>query len=642
MVLRCRHVVNQPHRCVRTMAARLAWLLLLRPAAAAWWSLVNDGALRVTDELLVGAVLSDAEPEHGVEWSGGWPAENKALCFRLGTREACLADWGPVGAPSAHLAAAAFAVDEGPGVFGATELSLDLRVINIETGRDASDTLRQTVRAEPLRRCVAEAAKRAAVTRRRVFDAFPFFNEVDVLELRLNELDDSVDVFVPVEAARTHNGGAHAPIWSSLEDDPRFRRFAPRVRSHVADVADEVPTLSEKEAALLRERQQRDAIADALSEAGARDEDIVILADADEVPDAARLNAVLACHNFGQKVLPAALLMKWHQYDFRWRARVPWGAVAREGALIVEVKDLRSRTASDFRRMLRDERQLVNRTLDRSHVRDAGWHLSSFGGAQMVKKKLQSYIEAHVYDSSFFTDTERLERLQRTGIAYYELAGKNATRVANSFECLENRKNLPRFALHHKEDLPDLFGGGCDFNETDNAWLKADVAGAKLESAGQYVLDMDGSQQKPAKKFAASIVCRRVEGDLDELGFARDVEDACRNALVRYPACDNVKHLLRAKCQDALALSDDSQVSVQESFSFLEDHYVTLTVDGAPVVVALSAASSTDAVAAQVCGEHRLDGAQCAQLRESLREQRPVDAWLPAGAWTAEAWAAAG
>ena len=49
-------------------------------------------------------------------------------------------------------------------------------------------------------------------------------------------------------------------------------------------------------------------------------------------PDSQRLNAVLACHGYltDGKVLPAALLMAWHQYDFRWRARVPWGAVARK------------------------------------------------------------------------------------------------------------------------------------------------------------------------------------------------------------------------------------------------------------------------------------------------------------------------
>ena len=138
------------------MAARL--LLLVLPAATAeWWSFVNDNTLRITDELIVGAVLTDRPG--GLEWNGGWPAEGRALCFRLGSREACRTDWGALGAPAARLAAVAFGVDVNEGAFGSTELSLDMRVVDVATGADVSEILVQRVRAEPLSRCVAEAAK---------------------------------------------------------------------------------------------------------------------------------------------------------------------------------------------------------------------------------------------------------------------------------------------------------------------------------------------------------------------------------------------------------------------------------------------------------------------------------------------------
>ena len=50
----------------------------------------------------------------------------------------------------------------------------------------------------------SRSSKTSNHTRARVFDAFPFFNEDKVLEVRLRELDDSVDVFVPAEATVTH------------------------------------------------------------------------------------------------------------------------------------------------------------------------------------------------------------------------------------------------------------------------------------------------------------------------------------------------------------------------------------------------------------------------------------------------------
>ena len=69
---------------------------------------------------------------------------------------------------------------------------------------------------------------------------------------------------------------------------------------------------------------------------------------------------------------------------------------------------------------------------------------------------------------------------------------------------------------------------------------------------------------------------------------------------------------------------------------------MSLTIDVAPVVVTLSATSDVDAVSGEVCETHKLDAAQCGQLRESLSMQKPVDAWLPPGDWSLEAWEEAG
>ena len=40
----------------------------------------------------------------------------------------------------------------------------------------------------------------------RVVDTFPFFNELDLLEIRLNLLDPYVDCFILSEATKTFSG----------------------------------------------------------------------------------------------------------------------------------------------------------------------------------------------------------------------------------------------------------------------------------------------------------------------------------------------------------------------------------------------------------------------------------------------------
>ena len=134
----------------------------------------------------------------------------------------------------------------------------------------------------------------------------------------------------------------------------------------------------------------------------------------------------------------------------------------------------------------------------------------------------------------------------------------------------------------------------------------------------------------------------RLDNHLDEARFSNDIDTACRKSFVRRPACENVKPLLREKCKDALALSSANSVEVREGFSFQEEHYVSLTIDGAPVVVSLSATSDVNEVSGEVCETHKLDAAQCGQLRDSLSMQKPVDAWLPPGDWSREAWEEAG
>ena len=69
-----------------------------------------------------------------------------------------------------------------------------------------------------------------------VHDCFIFFNELDALELRLEELDPVVDRFVLVEARTTFTGQAKPLVFA--EHRGRFAKFLPKL-VHV--VVDELP-----------------------------------------------------------------------------------------------------------------------------------------------------------------------------------------------------------------------------------------------------------------------------------------------------------------------------------------------------------------------------------------------------------------
>ena len=61
----------------------------------------------------------------------------------------------------------------------------------------------------------------------RVFDVFPFFNEIDLLEIRLNELDSVVDFFVITEASTTFSG-LEKPFYFELFRE-KFEHFSSKI-----------------------------------------------------------------------------------------------------------------------------------------------------------------------------------------------------------------------------------------------------------------------------------------------------------------------------------------------------------------------------------------------------------------------------
>jgi hypothetical protein len=105
----------------------------------------------------------------------------------------------------------------------------------------------------------------------KVFDAFPFFNELDLLRVRLVEHDPFVDRFILIEADRTHTGRPKPYYFD--QTDPRFAPFAGKI-IHRSVALQESPAN-----AWVNENAQRDAI---LNAANFADDDVLFISDADE------------------------------------------------------------------------------------------------------------------------------------------------------------------------------------------------------------------------------------------------------------------------------------------------------------------------------------------------------------------------
>lgn len=108
-----------------------------------------------------------------------------------------------------------------------------------------------------------------------IYDCIPFFNELDILNLRLHILDPLVDKFIIEEATVTFSGQPKELCFEKNKD--MFQEFLPKIEYIVVDNSPVNTTTH------LRDKFQKNALAKGLTKAG--DEDVILLSDVDEIPN---------------------------------------------------------------------------------------------------------------------------------------------------------------------------------------------------------------------------------------------------------------------------------------------------------------------------------------------------------------------
>jgi len=135
---------------------------------------------------------------------------------------------------------------------------------------------------------------------KKIVDCFPFFNEVELLELRIRMLDPYVDLFVISEANRTHSGlpkeyNVKRLIKELNLPEEKIRVLEVDLYSEEAqtpayiDICHSTSAKSQHDAiSWTRERLQRDAVSKIIDEFD--NDDIFIMSDCDEIIDPTVIN----------------------------------------------------------------------------------------------------------------------------------------------------------------------------------------------------------------------------------------------------------------------------------------------------------------------------------------------------------------
>lgn len=217
-----------------------------------------------------------------------------------------------------------------------------------------------------------------------IYDCFTFFNELDLLEIRLNILNDYVDKFVIVEATRTQNNKEKILYYDKNKE--RFAKFNDKI---VHIVVDSFPASLEQ---WTIENYQRNKIMQGLS--GCKDNDVIIISDLDEIPNPKYIKKYKHTKRIiGFQLNTFNYYLNNYSVGQHHETRFP---------KMLSYKNLKS-ILNDVKIIDTYDKKVnigTTPTLVRIYkgklqktILNAGWHFSYIGGLEVVKEKFTSSCE---------------------------------------------------------------------------------------------------------------------------------------------------------------------------------------------------------------------------------------------------------
>jgi len=270
-----------------------------------------------------------------------------------------------------------------------------------------------------------------------LIDAFTYFNEKELVELRLKYLNSIVDYFVVIESNITFTGKEKKWNFPNVLKNS-LKEFSHKIQYHQLNIKlDEIKNEeswiidNEKGDDFWRiENFQRNYIKTACKKFSK--DDILIISDLDEIPSTKKLNFILSS-DFA-KIAPVALEQHLFHLDCNYLRLESW-----RGSIVTTMQSCNEFSPQKFRR-------LRNRI---SHFTDGGWSFSSFGGYERVKEKIESYAHSE-HNNDKFKSPEHIANCQKTGADLFHRKVKSK-KVERSF--------FPESLLKLMDQNPEFYFG---------------------------------------------------------------------------------------------------------------------------------------------------------------------------------------
>ena len=291
-----------------------------------------------------------------------------------------------------------------------------------------------------------------------IFDCFMYFDEEQILELRLNVLDEKVDFFVIVESIYNHRGDKR----DLLFDKNKFLKFSKKIIYLVSEeIPNNVELINENDDkkekdrkyimnAVYRENAQRNLISKGIK--NANKDDLIMISDVDEIPKLDSLDL--------KDIKNEIFIFKQHMFHYKYNLVLPnfkW-----TGTKAIKKKNLIS---PQWLRNIKDKKYPFYRIdtifskkkyTNLKIINDGGWHFTNIKTPKMIRDKFKSYLHHFEFDQTNLVESDIENFIKKKQAIYNLKVDKRGNKVGNG-ETLENFdiKKLPIYIQHNLEKYND-------------------------------------------------------------------------------------------------------------------------------------------------------------------------------------------
>ena len=265
----------------------------------------------------------------------------------------------------------------------------------------------------------------------KIIDCFNYFDEDNILELRLNILNDYVDRFIIVEAQQDHQGNKKKLNFKINN----FRKFSKKINYIVQNKIEIDKNLKIKKKWAkehLRDQSQRNYIMNGIEDLD--ENDWVIISDIDEIPNPKTI------HYFNPKNKFAFFKQKFFYYKFNLLNKTTpfWF-----GSRICVKKYLKS--PQWLRNFKIKKRKILNRLgfFNYQIIENGGWHFSFIKTPEKIIRKIEAFAHTEFNHKEFKDKKRILEKIKNRKDLFDRSIFYKKINLDNSFpDYLLDNKNL--------------------------------------------------------------------------------------------------------------------------------------------------------------------------------------------------------